>query len=383
MYPRIRPALDDVPSYVPGQAAAGLVKLSSNENPFPPLPGVLERATAAAATLHRYPDLGAAELTGELARFLSVPPEFIALGTGSVGVLQQIVQSVASVGDEVVYPWRSFEAYPITTRIAGAAVIEVPLDADARLDLGALADAVTERTKLVVVCSPNNPTGPAVRRDEFAVLLARVPEDVLVVLDEAYVEFVRDPDAVNGLDFLAAQRNLCLLRTFSKAYGLAGLRIGFALAHPPVAAAIRKCAVPFGVSTIAQLAAIESLHCQDAMRERVAAVVAERTRVRNVLLEQGWAVPETEANFVWLPTGADTAQFAVTCRRSGLLVRPFAPDGCRVSIGSRAENDLFLATAAQTDITSRRSTSSSVSRRTSSRAVPSPTPITGGRPTRL
>ncbi|GAB2956424.1 histidinol-phosphate transaminase [Amycolatopsis acidiphila] len=345
MYPRIRAALDDVPAYVPGKATAGLVKLSSNENPFPPLPGVLERATAAAATLHRYPDLAATELTGELARFLSVPPEFIAVGTGSVGVLQQIVQTVASVGDEVVYPWRSFEAYPITTRIAGAAAVEVPLDSAARLDLAALADAVTERTKLVLVCSPNNPTGPGVRRDEFAELLARVPEDVLVVLDEAYVEFIRDPDAVNGLDFLAAYPNLCLLRTFSKAYGLAGLRIGFALAHPPVAAAIRKCAVPFGVSTIAQLAAIESLHCQDAMRERVDAVVAERTRVRDALLEQGWAVPETEANFVWLPTGARTARFAATCQQSGLLVRPFAPDGCRVSIAEREENDLFLRTA--------------------------------------
>lgn len=383
MYPRIRTALDDVPAYVPGKAATGLVKLSSNENPFPPLPGVLERATAAAATMHRYPDLAATELTGELASFLSVPPDFIAVGTGSVGVLQQIVQSVASVGDEVVYPWRSFEAYPITTRIAGATVVEVPLTADARLDLTALAGAVTARTKLVLVCSPNNPTGPAVRRDEFARLLARVPADVLVVLDEAYVEFIRDPAAVNGLDFLAAHPNLCLLRTFSKAYGLAGLRVGFALAHPPVTAAIRKCAVPFGVSTIAQLAAIESVHCQDAMRERVAAVVAERSRVRDALLDQGWTVPETEANFVWLPTGERTTWFAETCQRSGLLVRPFAPDGCRVSIGDRAENDLFLAAAAQAGSRSRRSRSSSVSRRTSSRAVPSPTPTTGGRPTRL
>lgn len=335
-----------MPAYVSGKAGTGLVKLSSNENPFPPLPGVLARATAAASTMHRYPDLAATELTGELARFLSVRPEFIAVGTGSVGVLQQIVASVASVGDEVVYPWRSFEAYPITTRIAGAAVVEVPLDPDARLDLAALADAVTERTRLVLVCSPNNPTGPAVRRGEFARFLAQVPEDVLVVLDEAYVEFIRDADAVNGLDFLAAHPNLCLLRTFSKAYGLAGLRIGFAVAHPPVAAAIRKCAVPFGVSTIAQLAAIESLHSQDAMHERVDAVVAERTRVREAVLAQGWAVPETEANFVWLPTGARTAEFAAICQQSGLLVRPFSDDGCRVSIGDREENDLFLKTAA-------------------------------------
>lgn len=345
-YPRIRATLDDVPAYVPGKAAAGLVKLSSNENPFPPLPGVLERAAAGAAEMHRYPDLAATELTAELAEFLSVPADFIAVGTGSVGVLQQIVQSVASVGDEVVYPWRSFEAYPITTRIAGATAVEVPLDPAARLDLEALSGAVTERTKLVLVCSPNNPTGPAVRRREFTEFLARVPGDVLVVLDEAYVEFIRDPEAVNGLDFLATHPNLCLLRTFSKAYGLAGLRVGFALAHPPVAAALRKCAVPFGVSTIAQLAAIESLRSQEAMRERVEAVVAERRRVRETLLAQGWQVPDTEANFVWLPTGERTAEFAATCQDSGLLVRPFGEDGCRISIGEREANDLFLKTAA-------------------------------------
>ncbi|KAA9154209.1 histidinol-phosphate transaminase [Amycolatopsis acidicola] len=347
MYPRIRPVLDDIPVYTPGKALSGLVKLSSNENPFPPLPGVLERATAAATNLHRYPDLAATELTAELARHLSVPAETLAVGTGSVGVLQQIVQSVAQLGDEVVYPWRSFEAYPIVTRIAGATQVEVPLTPAAALDLPAMADAVTERTKLVLVCSPNNPTGPAVRRAEFSDFLGRIPEDVLVVLDEAYVEFVRDPEVVNGLDLFAAHANLCLLRTFSKAYGLAGLRVGYAIAHPPVAAALRKCAVPFGVSTIAQLAAIESLRCEDAMRARVSAVVGERTRVRSGLIEQGWQVPETEANFVWLPLAGRTGDFAAACQRSGLLVRPYAPDGCRVTIGGPAENDLFLRVAAE------------------------------------
>jgi len=345
MTPRLRAALDDIPVYRAGAALTGLTKLSSNENPFPPLPGVLERAVAAASEMHRYPDLSAAELVAELAKHLTVPEEYLAVGTGSVGVLQQIVQTVAQPGGEVVYPWRSFEAYPITVRISGAANIEVPLDPGARLDLEALAAAVTERTKLVVVCSPNNPTGPAVRRDEFAEFLDNVPEDVLVVFDEAYVEFVRDERAANGLDFLAAHPNLCLLRTFSKAYGLAGLRVGYAIAHPPVAEAIRKCAVPFGVSTIAQHAAIESLRSQDAMRQRVDAVVGERRRVRAALLRQGWQVPDTEANFVWLPTGAETADFAAECRRAGLLVRPFAADGCRVTIGEPEDNNAFLETA--------------------------------------
>ena len=345
MTPRLRAALDDIPVYQPGKAASGLVKLSSNENPFPPLPGVLERAVAAAADMHRYPDLSAAELTAELSRYLGVPDDHVAVGTGSVGVLQQIVQSVAQPGDKVIYPWRSFEAYPIVVQIAGATKVAVPLAPGARLDLEAMTAAITERTKLVVVCSPNNPTGPAVRRDEFAALLAAVPENVLVVLDEAYLEFVRDEQVVDGLGFLAEHPNLCLLRTFSKAYGLAGLRVGYAVAHPPVTAALRKCAVPFGVSTIAQHAAIESLRSQDAMRERVDAVVAERARVRAALLRQGWQVPETEANFVWLPTGAETAAFAAECRRSGVLVRPFAPDGCRVTIGGPEDNDVFLDTA--------------------------------------
>lgn len=344
MYPRIRTALSGLPVYVPGKASPGLVKLSSNENPFPPLPGVLARAATAAETLHRYPDLAATELTSELARRLGVGEDHLAVGSGSVALLHQLVQAVAQTGDEVVYGWRSFEAYPIAVRVTGATPVEVPLGEGARLDLAAMATAVTERTRLVLVCSPNNPTGPAVRRDEFAAFLDAVPQDVLVVLDEAYAEFVRDERAVNGLA-LTDRENLCVLRTFSKAYGLAGLRVGYAVAHPPVAAAIRTCGVPFAVSAIAQFAAIESLRRQEEMWERVAAVVAERRRVREALREQGWDMPETEANFVWLPTGAATGEFDESCRRAGLLVRPFPGEGCRVTIGAPAENDLFLTAA--------------------------------------
>nr|WP_222426537.1 histidinol-phosphate transaminase [Amycolatopsis rhizosphaerae] len=343
--PRVRTALSGIPAYVPGKASPGLVKLSSNENPFPPLPGVLARATAAVESLHRYPDLAATELTSELARHLGVDPGRIAVGTGSVALLHQLVQATAQAGDEVIYGWRSFEAYPISVQVTGATRVEVPLGEGARLDLAAMAAAVTERTRLILVCSPNNPTGPAVRRDEFEAFLDAVPRDVLVVLDEAYAEFVRDEQAADGLTF-ADRENLCVLRTFSKAYGLAGLRVGYAVASVPVAAAIRKCAVPFGVSTMAQLAAIESLRCQEEMRGRVDAVVAERRRVREALRDQGWSAPETEANFVWLPTGERTAEFGEFCRRAGLLVRPFPGDGCRVTIGTPAENDLFLTTAA-------------------------------------
>ncbi len=350
--PRLRSALDGLPSYKPGRPAASgrarqAYKISSNENPYPPLPGVLEAVAEAAAALNRYPDMFATGLVAALADRLDVPLAHLATGTGSVGVLQQIVQATAAEGDEVVYAWRSFEAYPIVVGISGAASVRVSLDAEARHDLDAMAAAVTERTRLVLVCSPNNPTGPAVRRDEMTAFLDRVPDDVLVVVDEAYCEFVRDPDAVDGLQLYRNRPNVCVLRTFSKAYGLAGLRVGFAVAHEPVADALRKTAVPFGVSGIAQQAAIESLGREGALLERVAALVAERSRVREALLAQGWEVPATEANFVWLALGPDTVAFAEACAEAGVVVRPFPDEGCRVTVAEPDASDLLLQITAE------------------------------------
>lgn len=349
---RIRKALDGLPSYRPGRPAAATpgaeqaFKVSSNENPYPPLPGVLEAVTATAASMNRYPDMFATGLVTALADRFGVPPEHIATGTGSVGVLQQIVQATATEGDEVVYAWRSFEAYPIVVGISGATAVHVPLAPGARHDLPAMADAITDRTRLVVVCTPNNPTGPVIHHDELAAFLRRVPEDVLVVVDEAYREFVRDPDAVDGLDFYRSHRNVCVLRTFSKAYGLAGLRVGFAVAHDEVADALRKTAVPFGVSGIAQRAAVESLAREAELLERVDALVAERTRVRNELVAQGWEIPHTEANFVWLALGDQTTDFAQYCEAAGLVVRPFAGEGCRVSVAEPEANDRLIRLAA-------------------------------------
>ena len=174
-------------------------------------------------------------------------------------MLGQLIQATCDPGDEVVYAWRSFEAYPIVVAIAGATSVQVPLDADARHDLEAMRAAITERTRLVLVCTPNNPTGPVVHQDELDAFLDRVPSDVLVVIDEAYLEFVTDPEAPDALATYRQRPNVAVLRTFSKAYGLAGLRVGYAVAHEPVAQALRKTAVPFGVSDIAQQAAIASL----------------------------------------------------------------------------------------------------------------------------
>lgn len=348
----IRKALDGLPSYRPGRPAAATAgaeqafKVSSNENPYPPLPGVLDAVMATAESMNRYPDMFATGLVAALADRFAVPPEHVATGTGSVGVLQQIVQSTAAEGDEVVYAWRSFEAYPIVVGISGATAVRVPLAPGARHDLPAMADAITDRTRLVLVCSPNNPTGTVAGHDELAAFLRRVPEDVLVVIDEAYREFVRDPDAADGLDFYRAHRNVCVLRTFSKAYGLAGLRVGFAIAHDEVADALRKTAVPFGVSGIAQRAAVESLAREDELLERVEALVAERTRVRDTLVSQGWEIPHTEANFVWLALGDQTLDFARHCEDGGLVVRPFAGEGCRVTVAEPEANDRLIRLAA-------------------------------------
>ncbi|MEU5210965.1 histidinol-phosphate transaminase [Streptomyces sp. NPDC020742] len=347
--PKLRAALDGIPTYKPGRPAPAdgrvTYKLSSNENPYPPLPGVLETAVQAAGSFNRYPDLACTGLMAELSEHFSVPVEHLATGTGSVGVAQQLVQATAGPGDEVIYAWRSFEAYPIVTQVSGATAVPVPLTSGEVHDLDAMLAALTDRTRLIFVCNPNNPTGTVVRRAELESFLDRVPGDVLVVLDEAYREFIRDPEVPDGIELYRDRPNVCVLRTFSKAYGLAGLRVGFAVAHDEVAAALRKTAVPFGVSQLAQEAAVASLRSESALLERVDALVSERARVVEGLLGQGWTVPESHANFVWLRLGERTTDFAAACERAGVVVRPFPDEGVRVTIGESPAMDLFLQAA--------------------------------------
>src|SRR5215210_93534 len=336
--PRLRGALEGIPAYLPGRpateaAGAPSYKISSNENPYPPLPSVLEVVRDEAARFNRYPDMFSTGLMSAISERFAVPESHVATGTGSVGVLQQIVQATAGEGDEVVYAWRSFEAYPIVVQISGARSVRVPLTTDERHDLDAMAAAVTDKTRLVLLCSPNNPTGTAIRGVELERFLDRVPADLLVVIDEAYREFVRDPEVPDALEFYRDRPNVAVLRTFSKAYGLAGLRVGFAVAHEPVAAALRKTAVPFGVSRLAQDAAIASLRAEDELLGRVGSLVCERSRVVDALRAQGWTVPETQANFVWLRLGERTVEFAQACERAGVMVRPFAGEGVRVTVG--------------------------------------------------
>lgn len=345
---RFRSDIDSLPAYVPGQrppAGRSAYKLSSNENPFPPSSAVLSAVIDAAADLNRYPDMAATALTAALAEHVGVDAERVVVGNGSVAVLETVLQAACRPGDEVVHAWRSFEAYPIAVQVAGARSVPVPLREDGSHDLDAMADAVTERTRVVLVCSPNNPTGTVVHEDEMRAFLARVPREVLVVLDEAYVEYVRDEEAVDGLALAAEFKNLLVLRTFSKAYGLAGLRVGYAVARPRLARGLRTALTPFGVNALAQAAALAALREADAVAERCDRVVAERSRLLAALREMGWSVPESHGNFYWLAIGRHSASFAREAAGSGAMVRAFDGDGVRVSVGEIEGNDLVLRLA--------------------------------------
>ncbi|WP_375001605.1 histidinol-phosphate transaminase [Aeromicrobium sp. CTD01-1L150] len=344
--PNPRPEVADLPLYRAGRPAGDdELKLSSNENPFPPLPGVMERAAAALGRVNRYPDAGINDLYDALAGTTGLPADRFAAGTGSVAVLFHLVSAFCGPDDEVVMPWRSFEAYPIAIASAGATAVPVPLRADATHDLDAMAAAVTERTRAVLVCTPNNPTGPVVRQTDLDRLVASVPDDVLVVVDEAYVEFVRHVNAATGLSLLAAGRqNVVVLRTFSKAFGLAGLRVGYAISTPAVAEAIRKVTPPFSVTDLAQAAAVASLESADELEERVEAVVAQRSLLVDGLRAQGWDLPDAQGNFVWLPLGGDAVPFAEAMHP--IAVRPFAGEGVRISVGSTEAVDRLLEASA-------------------------------------
>ena len=345
--PRIRPEIAALPPYRQGkQAGPDAFKLSSNENPFEPLPSVLE-ALQTTTPINRYPDASAAALRARLGEKYGVEPDAVHVAAGSVSILHQLVLGTASVGDEVVYAWRSFEAYPSLPLVAGATGVQVPLTSGARHDLDAMADAVTDRTRVVIVCTPNNPTGPVVSSAEFAAFVARVPQDVLIILDEAYAEFVAAPDAVDGLGERVFERhpNVVVLRTFSKAYGLAGLRVGYAIGHPRVLDAARTTGIPLSVTSAAERAAIASLDAEAELRERISVIVERRTRLIGGLRAQGWQVPDSQANFVWLPAGERTDEVAAAFDAADLIVRPFSGDGIRISVGEEESIERVLAVA--------------------------------------
>ena len=342
---RLRPEIAALPAYRQGRSPSDSgLKLSSNENPYPPLPGVID-AVAAAISYNRYPDAAGMVLRERLGERFGVSADEVHLGAGSVSILAQLLLAVAGPGDEVVHAWRSFEAYPSLVTVTGATGIRVPNRPDGAHDIAAMVAAVTDRTRAVIICTPNNPTGTVVTADGFAELMAAIPGDVLVILDEAYYEFVTDPARVDGTELIGRHPNVVVLRTFSKAYGLAALRLGYAIGDARVLDAARATAIPLSVTEAAQLAALASLEREDELLERVGHIVATRDRLRAGLLAQRWAVPEAQGNFVWLATGDETDAAAEAFLDADLAVRPFAGDGIRISVGEHDSVARVLAVA--------------------------------------
>ncbi|MFD4422246.1 histidinol-phosphate transaminase [Agromyces sp. NPDC058484] len=347
---RLRPEIAALPPYRQGRPApADGYKLSSNENPFPPLAGVAAAVAAAANEINRYPDATALALRERLAERFGVTSDEVIVGAGSVSLLSQFIAAAAGPGDEVVYSWRSFEAYPGLVTVSGAASVTVPNRPDHSHDLGAMATAVTDRTRVVIVCSPNNPTGTVVTAADFDEFMAQLPSDLLVLLDEAYIEFVRDEPgavgrAVDGRTLIGRYPNLVILRTFSKAYGLAGLRVGYAVGPVPILDAARSTAIPLGVTAASTAAGLASLEpaAEAELLERVDTIVARRDRLRAALIEQGWPVPAAQGNFIWLPTGEATAAVAARLFDAGLVTRAFPPDGIRISVGEPESVETLL-----------------------------------------
>ncbi len=346
----VRPEVASLPAYVAGKPAAASAvsyKLSSNENPYPPLPSVVEHLSL--GTFNRYPDAGNSAITAAVADHVGVDGQRLAFGTGSVAVLYHLLQATCAAGDEVVFAWRSFEAYPIAIQLTGARPVPVPLGPGATHDLDALLAAVTPQTRVVLLCTPNNPTGPTIAHAEVEAFLDRIDPSVMVVVDEAYVEFVTDPAATRGLDLLD-RPNVVVLRTFSKAYGLAGLRVGFCVAEPNLAAAIRATSLPFGVSSVAQSAVVASIDALAELQSRVAALVEQRTLMVDGLRGLGLDIPQAQGNFVWLPAGPRTGTWADHFTAAGLTVRPYVAgepgDGVRITVGETEANRLVVERAA-------------------------------------
>lgn len=354
--PRPREVLGRLPWYAAGKPPKPVdgmqsFKLSSNENPWPPLPSVLE-AISARTDINRYPDPATTALRTALAGHLGVPAADIVTGAGSLGALNQILSAFAgqhdlAEPDEVVYAWRSFEAYPICVGLAGARGVQVPLRRDGTHNLDAMAAAVTERTSVVLLCTPNNPTGPALEAAATKRFLEQLPSRVVAVIDEAYEDFVRTPGAVDGIEFYRRHPNVVVLRTFSKAHGLAGLRVGYSVSHPELTRHIRLAAVPFAVTALAEDAAVASLQHAREVSRRVEGLVVERERVLAGLREHGWEIPVSDANFVWLNLGAGSDRFGELAAERGLSVRVFPGEGVRVTIGETEANDRFVELVAE------------------------------------
>lgn len=340
----VRPDLAELPTYSAGGLRGGRIRLASNESPHGLLPAV--RDVLAGGGAERYPDFRSSALREELARRHGVTAEEIAIGCGSSALCYDLARLRCVPADRVAGPWRSFEAYPILAGVVGARWHPVPLTDGGRLDLAALA-AAAGQAALLFVCNPNNPTATAFGQGALDSLLDSVPPDTLLVLDEAYFEYAGSEIADGVAAYRARRpRNLVVLRTFSKAYGLAGLRVGYCVGPPGIVAAVHAVQVPFAVNLLAQRAALAALSDEDEVARRCKEVVRRRTELISGLNRHGYAVAESHANFVWLPLGDRSTEFADHCGDHDIAVRPFPGEGVRTTIGSEEECAAFLAAAA-------------------------------------
>jgi histidinol-phosphate aminotransferase len=325
-----------------------VVKLASNEGPFGPFPGALAAMAHAAGDLNRYPDGGVFRLQHALAERHRVPVDQVCAGAGADGCIDMLNQATLEPGDEIVCGWPSFASYPIYARKQGATPVLVPLDAGHRYDLDALLTAITPRTKLVYICQPNNPTGTMSTQDELDDYFEHVPAHVLTIVDQAYFEYIDRPDYPDAVErYVRAGRRVVVLRTFSKIYGLAGARVGYAVGPSSICAAMAKVRRPFDLTTQAQVAAVASVRDEAEIARRRELNANGRARLEAILREHGFDPAPGVANFLYVETGADATELFDRLLREGIIVRPLAgfgaPTAIRVSVGTPEELDLFAA----------------------------------------
>ncbi|MFI5683083.1 histidinol-phosphate transaminase [Streptomyces sp. NPDC051636] len=323
-----------------------LHRLALNESPYPPLPSVRKAMRRAVAQAHRYPQFYPDDLIERIAAWCRVGPDRVVVGSGSVGVALQLLQAVVEPGDSMAYAWRTFDAYPLLAAMVGAQPVPVPLSPDGRQDLGALLTALDHRTRVVVLCNPHNPTGSLVTAEDLSAFLRQVPRHVTVLLDEAYVEFARGTELPDTAALLDAHPHLLVLRTFSKAYGLAALRVGYGLGAPGLVARIRRHQLPFGINAVATAAVKASLRAGGELRRRVDTVVAERERLRHELVGQGWHIRPGHANSVWLAAPDPVDEGAAALTAAGVQARHYPGEGLRLTVGGREANDAVLTALA-------------------------------------
>lgn len=350
MIGRVRPAVANLASYTPGKAASQVedehdisnaIKLASNENPWSPVPAVAAAIADAVSGVNRYADNNATDVREAIGNWLGIDSGNITVGCGSSGLLQQLFMTYVDPGDEVVFPYPSFEIYPVFSTLFDAVEVRTPL-IDHTFDLDAVADAVTDKTKLIFLATPNNPTGTSISMDDVAALLGKIPNDVIVVIDEAYREF-NDPSFGDPVDLLANHRNVVITRTFSKAFGLAGLRSGYGVCDPEIIRELDKTRLAFSVNNLSQAGMLAAIEHEDAAMAKVAELLDERQRCVDALTEAGVDMPTTNANFIYIPTGNASANIATAMEKQGVVTRPFPGIGLRITIGTPEQNDRWLA----------------------------------------